>query len=68
MDTPKLMLKACPRCHGDLFLTADIYGHYWSCAQCSHAIDIQEPSVAPQLVDLSGPSTTQEKELANVAA
>ena len=68
MLSTKVNLKACPRCRGDLFMAADIYGYYWSCAQCSHDIDIQEPSVAPQLEDLSGLSTTQEKELAKVAA
>ena len=28
-------LKACPKCHGDLYKEIDIYGPYIACMQCS---------------------------------
>ena len=28
--------KGCPRCHGDLYSDADVYGSYVACLQCSH--------------------------------
>lgn len=40
-DGPQLMLKACPRCHGDLSLETDRWGTYWGCLQCGHHIEIQ---------------------------
>ena len=27
--------KSCPKCHGDLYTDADIFGTYISCMQCS---------------------------------
>jgi transcription initiation factor TFIIIB Brf1 subunit/transcription initiation factor TFIIB len=27
-------LKACPKCHGDLFFATDDYEHHWECIQC----------------------------------
>ena len=29
-------LKGCPKCHGDVYKSSDIYGPYTSCMQCSH--------------------------------
>ena len=29
-------LKGCPKCRGDVYESADIYGPYASCMQCSH--------------------------------
>ena len=37
--------KGCPRCHGDVYESNDMFGPYTSCMQCSHyltdAEDIQ---------------------------
>ena len=29
-----IKFKGCPKCHGDLYLTKDMYGRYWNCLQC----------------------------------
>jgi hypothetical protein len=29
-----LILKGCPKCHGDLQVRADTYGAYCECLQC----------------------------------
>jgi DNA-directed RNA polymerase subunit M/transcription elongation factor TFIIS len=36
--------KVCPRCHGDLYLTQDIFGEYVSCLQCGYLKDIEKPA------------------------
>ncbi len=41
-----LMLKACPRCRGDLYIERDFYGQYKECIQCGHMEDI---APAPRL-------------------
>ena len=35
--------KVCPRCHGDLYLTQDIFGKYVSCLQCGFLKDLEQP-------------------------
>ena len=45
--------KVCPRCHGDLYLTQDVFGKYVSCLQCGYLKDILEPR---------SPNLEQEKE------
>jgi uncharacterized protein YbaR (Trm112 family) len=35
-----VLLKACPRCKGDLFLDEDHYGKYKSCIQCGYIKDL----------------------------
>ena len=37
-----LYFKACPRCHGDLHVTSDMYGSYKQCLQCGHMIDLDQ--------------------------
>ena len=49
-----LYLKACPRCHGDMYLERDAYGQYKGCFQCGYLVDIDEPEVS------SGISLQQE--------
>lgn len=53
----RLMLKSCPRCKGDLFLSSDEYGWYWECLQCGYVnylgeteVDI-EPGETPKLLE-----------------
>ena len=29
-----LKLRGCPKCHGDLYVSQDMYGAYLSCIQC----------------------------------
>ena len=36
------LLKACPRCHGDLHLVQDHYGGYVACMQCGHHLSVLE--------------------------
>lgn len=41
-----IKFKDCPRCRGDLYLTQDIYGKFYSCMQCGYlrdVIEINEP-------------------------
>ena len=33
----RLLLKGCPRCHGDLRLVRDLGDRYISCFQCGYA-------------------------------
>ena len=35
-------LKACPRCHGDLYREKDVFGSYVSCLQCAHELSLIE--------------------------
>ncbi|MDA0264772.1 MAG: hypothetical protein O3A93_11395 [Chloroflexi bacterium] len=35
-------LKSCPRCFGDLYDNADIYGNYIDCLQCGHYLTVEE--------------------------
>jgi len=34
-----VILKACPRCRGDLTSDRDIYGEYLECVQCGYIQD-----------------------------
>ena len=34
-----VILKACPRCRGDLNSDRDIYGEYLECVQCGYIQD-----------------------------
>jgi len=34
--------KACPRCHGDLFIDSDIDGWYEQCLMCSFRKDLKD--------------------------
>ena len=34
--------KVCPRCHGDLYLTQDVFGKYFSCLQCGYLKDVEK--------------------------
>ena len=36
-----ILLKACPRCRGDLKTEKDIYGEYRECLQCGYMEDIE---------------------------
>ena len=32
--TTGVMLRACPRCRGDVSERRDLHGTYWACLQC----------------------------------
>lgn len=36
------LLKACPRCHGDLALNADPHGAFLECLQCGHVLSTEQ--------------------------
>ena len=40
-----IKFKVCPRCRGDLYLSEDIFGKYFSCFQCGYLRDIVTPRV-----------------------
>ena len=43
--------KACPKCHGDLYMETDVYGSYIACLQCSRYLTNEEDAQ----LNLSGP-------------
>ncbi len=38
-----LLLKACPKCGGDMQVAGDLYGSYVSCLNCGYLKDIEDP-------------------------
>ncbi len=34
-------LKACPKCHGDIYIDRDIYGSFAECLQCGLLGDLK---------------------------
>ena len=47
--------KACPKCHGDLYLEKDAYGKFNKCFQCGRIVDleIQEPGYDETLAEMA---------------
>ena len=41
-------LKACPRCHGDVYLRSDLDGWYLCCIQCAYIEDAEDPQSRPR--------------------
>lgn len=39
------LLKACPRCHGDLYFDGNPYDSFLRCIQCGYTRDIQAENV-----------------------
>lgn len=37
-----LVLKACPRCHGDLMLEISRDADYYECLQCGHVLSLAQ--------------------------
>ena len=58
-----IKLKACPKCHGDLYLNKDMYGKYLSCLQCGYMKDVTE---APE-TEVREPVTAGATELRKAA-
>ncbi len=38
-----IKFKVCPRCRGDLYLSEDTFGKYFSCLQCGYLRDVEQP-------------------------
>ena len=38
--------KACPKCHGDLYVDSDSYGSFVECLQCGFLRDMEVDGVA----------------------
>ena len=50
-----IRFKACPKCRGDLSLSEDIFGRFWSCLQCGLIREIAERP-KPQRVPMAAPA------------
>jgi hypothetical protein len=37
-----LLLRACPRCHGDMVLEEDKRCRYFECIQCAHVLTVSQ--------------------------
>ena len=56
-----IKFKFCPKCHGDLYLTEDIFGKYVSCLQCGFLKDLpEERPEERELVHAGGPGPSSE--------
>ena len=42
-------IKACPKCRGDLYEAADIYGKYIACLQCARYLTEDEQALVETL-------------------
>ncbi len=51
-----LTQKQCPKCRGNIYLSADYYGRYEQCLQCGYTYDLDG------VVDDHLKQTTQNKE------
>jgi hypothetical protein len=51
------ILKACPRCHGDLIGESDVPGDYMSCLACGHLLTAEEE----QMVRRSAPTPKRQR-------
>jgi DNA-directed RNA polymerase subunit M/transcription elongation factor TFIIS len=40
-----IFFKACPKCHGDLYIDKDAYGQYVECLQCGYSKDLTSDQV-----------------------
>ncbi len=60
-----LLLKACPRCRGDLIVEQERYGLLVDCLQCGYLADLQ--SVRERLAPPMAIRTRPERERAEAA-
>ena len=49
-----ILMKACPRCNGDLHEGSDLYGSYVQCLQCGYIADFKEEPAAVHKTALRG--------------
>lgn len=48
-----MLFKACPKCHGDLYVDRDRYGAYIQCFQCGMTRDITAAMEAKRTLALN---------------
>lgn len=53
------LLKACPRCRGDIYVDRDSYGSFLHCMQCGYIKDLEESSKIRVRVNI--PQTKEER-------
>ena len=49
-----ILLRACPKCEGDMHAAADTYGPYNKCVQCGYTYDLPTHppiALAPEAVE-----------------
>ena len=56
-----LYLRACPRCHGEMYANRDMYGPYKECLQCGYMVDLETPN---SLLSVSPARAKAKKEAA----
>ncbi len=61
-----ITFKGCPKCHGDLYLSKDMYGKYISCLQCGYMKDLPTES-KESAVEFREPVTAGTTELSKAA-
>jgi len=59
-----IKLKACPKCHGDLYLERDQYGRYMSCLQCGYLMELLEKLPEISLSEQSRRTPAEAEQLA----
>lgn len=47
-----MLVKACPRCRGDLSLVRDVGDSYFSCLQCGHVLYQPPADSEPEEVEV----------------
>ena len=61
-------IKACPKCRGDLYETADIYGNYIACLQCARYLTEDEQARVETLQTAEGRMRDVPRSLERIAA
>ena len=53
--------KACPKCHGDLYLDSDGYGSFIECVQCGLLRDLVDRQIgrADRILNLNCPPVSR---------
>lgn len=41
-----LFFKACPKCHGDMYVDRDVYGTFIECLQCGLLRDVERKEIS----------------------
>ena len=59
-----IKLKACPKCHGDLYLEKDQYGRFLSCLQCGYLMELLEKLPEISLSEQSRRTPAEAEQLA----
>ena len=55
-----IKLKACPKCHGDLYLEKDQYGRFLSCLQCGYLTELLSELIGKQPGELPAVSQAEQ--------